>query len=752
MAVHPDDPRYKHLIGKALVHPFLPDREMVIIADPILVDMAFGTGAVKITPAHDPNDFECGRRNNLPRINILDDNGLINGNGGNYQGMHRFAVREKIIQDLTALDLYRGKENNKMAVGLCSRSKDIVEPIIRPQWWVDCKEMAARSIDAAKTKDLKILPVTHENTWFRWLENIQDWCISRQLWWGHRIPAFYAKKADETFPTIDEDPTRWFIAADEAGARAQLAERFPVEAKEGTFTLVQDNDVLDTWFSSGLFPFSVMHWPNTQHGDFSKFFPGDLLETGQDILFFWVARMVMMSLALTDKLPFHTVYLHSMVRDRIGRKMSKSLGNVIDPLDMIYGIALSDLQKKLEGGNLEEKEVKTAQENQAKDFPQGIPACGADGLRFGLLGYTRQGSDINLDPNRVVVARSFCNKMWQAVRFALQNFPPGFVAPASLADMDKTIAAAGGATIAQKWILSRLHACVQASENGFTRYEFGDMVFALQNYFTDELCARYLELIKGIVKADTPAAASHLAVFFICLDYGLRLIHPVMPFVTEELWHRLPGHAERTAAAAAAAGPGNKRAASGSLMIAPFPRPAWTAGYSSAEAETDMQVLDQTVTALRSAKTAVNLTRAQRPDVYIVCEQKHAQQLLRTEGANVSTLAACGNIITLLKADGDVASKIPDACMTTVISGELTAYVAIGGMVDMTAEVIKTERKFKELAKSQETLLVESRQLSIWRECFESQASSILPHAITETMSRTCRPIASSLVISIPGN
>ncbi len=710
VAVHPEDKRYQHLIGKELVHPFHPDRKVIVIADGELVDPAFGTGAVKITPAHDPNDFLCGNRHNLPRINLLNDDGTLNHHAGKYQGMHRFAARELVIEDLKALGLYRKKEDNKMAVGLCSRSKDIVEPIIRPQWWVDCKEMAAKSVEAVEKKELNILPSSHETTWYRWLENIQDWCISRQLWWGHRIPAYYARREGEAFPTAEEDLNRWIIAPSVEDAQKVLAERFPDEAK--SFTLEQDHDVLDTWFSSGLFPFSVMGWPENTD-DVNKYFPNSLLETGQDILFFWVARMVMMSLHLTGKLPFSTVYLHTMVRDRIGRKMSKSLGNVIDPLDVINGISLADLQRALTTGNLDPEEVKLAQENQSKDFPLGIPTCGADALRFGLLGYTRQGSDINLDPNRLIVARNFCNKLWQATRFALMNFPADFAAPASLDAMQKVIAAAGGPSTAQAWILSRLHAAIAASEHAFTQYEFGSATAAVQTFFVDELCARYLELIKAIVKVDAATATqqekasaeSHLAVLFICLDYALRLLHPMMPFVTEELWHRLPGYAERAKAVADAAGSNDKRAQSGSIMVAPFPRPSWTVSLASPQAEQEMAVVDQIVLTLRSAKNSVNIPKA-RPQIFAVCADASGVTLVKREAANISTLALTGPVTAVLKQDVEEGkAQINDGCITAVASADFTLCMVIEGLIDTGVEVVKTERKLKDLKQANAALL-----------------------------------------------
>lgn len=355
VAVHPNDPRYAHLHGKFLKHPFC-DRKIPVICDDVLVDMSFGTGAVKVTPAHDPNDYLCGKRQKLDFITVLSFDGKIAAaHGGKFAGMMRYDARIEMEAELKSLGLYRGKEPNKMRLGQCSRSGDIIEPMLSPQWYVDCKSMAKQSIDAVRNGELKIIPEMHEATWYRWLEDVHDWCVSRQLWWGHRIPAYFASKKGES---VDRnDPTnnyRWIVARSEEAARVIACEKLSISDAE--LDLVQDEDVLDTWFSSGLFPFSVFGWPNVTE-DFQAFYPTSLLETGLDILFFWVARMVMMGLHLTGKLPFTTVYLHAMVRDKYGCKMSKSKGNVIDPLEVICGCTLQDLLQKIEDGNLPAKEV-----------------------------------------------------------------------------------------------------------------------------------------------------------------------------------------------------------------------------------------------------------------------------------------------------------------------------------------------------------------------------------------------------------
>ena len=356
VAVHPEDPRYMHLHGKFVKHPFV-DRLMPIILDAELVDMNFGTGAVKITPAHDPNDYKCGKRHDLEFITVLDLDGTMSANCAQFAGMMRYDARISVREELEKIGQWHGKGKNKMALGFCQRSGDIIEPMLTPQWYVNCSGMAERALNAVKSGELEIKPEMHKKTWYHWLGNIQDWCISRQLWWGHRIPAYFARIKGETPRRQNNDQMcndRWIVARTPETAVEMAAARLGVPASE--VELEQDEDVLDTWFSSGLFPFSVFGWPD-RTDDLKAFYPTQLLETGMDILFFWVARMVMMGLHLTDTLPFKTVYLHAMVRDKNGRKMSKSLGNVIDPLEVIHGCTLETLTGKVTAGNLPAKEV-----------------------------------------------------------------------------------------------------------------------------------------------------------------------------------------------------------------------------------------------------------------------------------------------------------------------------------------------------------------------------------------------------------
>lgn len=355
VAVHSKDKRYEGLIGKELVHPFIKDRKMIVIADDVLVNMEFGTGAVKVTPAHDPNDFACGERNKLPQINILNDDGTINENGGEFKGMPRFTAREAVRAAMEKMNLIRDKTKNPMAISISQRSGEIIEPMIRPQWWVRSAEMAARAVDVVKKGELKILPENNEKTWYQWMTNSRDWCISRQLWWGHRIPAYLCTVQGKVENPDIANPDHWIIARNAEEAMQVAMKKYGETADK--IKLIQDPDVLDTWFSSGLLPLTSLGWPNIESKDFQAFFPTQLLETGTDILFFWVARMVMMSLTLHDKLPFTTVFLHNLVKDAQGQKMSKSKGNVIDPLEIISGCSLENLIKKVKESNLPQKEI-----------------------------------------------------------------------------------------------------------------------------------------------------------------------------------------------------------------------------------------------------------------------------------------------------------------------------------------------------------------------------------------------------------
>jgi len=669
VAIHPEDDRYKHLHGKFVVHP-VDGRKIPIICDAELVDMAFGTGCVKITPAHDPNDFATGKRHSLEFINIFDDVGKINARGGPFEGQARFEARRTVTEFLKEKGLYRGTEPNTMRLGLCSRSKDVIEPLLKPQWWVDCKQMAADGCEAVRDGRLEIIPAEFESTWFRWLENIRDWCVSRQLWWGHRIPAYYCQlDGDASEPgSTTEEMAQWVVGRTPEEAEANAAKKFPGKK----VTLVQDEDVLDTWFSSGLFPFSVFNWPN-QTADLAKFYPTSLLETGHDILFFWVARMVMMGMALTDQVPFKQVYLHSMVRDAHGRKMSKSLGNVIDPIHVIEGISLEGLGETLEGGNLDQKEVAKAKAGQKVDFPDGIEECGTDALRFALCAYTSQARDINLDIKRVVAYRYWCNKLWNAIKFAMLNLDDAFV-PQSPESLDvKSL------PFACRWVVSRLNAAVSTTVSAMEVYNFSDATTAVYAFWQYEVCDVFIELMKPVMAKGPEAEAEKFATrttLWLCLDYGLKLLHPFMPFVTEELWQRLPQPAGASVPA--------------SIMIADYPKPmdAWKDGAVEAE----MAYAQDIVGKIRGLRSDYNLTK-QKPHVYIACSSPERAASLTALSAEIATLTTSSAAEVL--AHG---APAPSSCGIKICDEATTVHMLLKGVLDPEIEIKRLEKKQSELA------------------------------------------------------
>lgn len=545
IAVHPKDPRYTHLHGKFVKHPFVNRRLPIILDD--YVDINFGTGAVKITPAHDPNDYDIGKRHDLPFITIFSDDGFIIGDYGKFTGLKRFDARKSVLDSLKDLGLYKETVNNPMVVPVCSRSKDVVEPMIKPQWYVKCDDMASNAMEVVKNGELKITPESYTKTWYHWMDGIRDWCISRQLWWGHRIPAYLVKfNNPKDAPPNSQEEDFWIVARDLEEAFVKAESKFNVP--RSSFELCQDEDVLDTWFSSGLFPFSVFGWPD-KTTDLDLFYPTSLLETGHDILFFWVARMVFFGQTLLGKLPFKEVFLHPMVRDAHGRKMSKSLGNVIDPMDVISGISLEGLHLQLVDSNLDPAEIEKAKTGQKQDYPNGIPECGTDAMRFALCAYMTQARDINLDIKRVQGYRFFCNKLWNATKFALMYFEAG-------EKYQVLEELSGNESKVDSWILSRLSRTIDVCNKSFQNYEFAIATQASYSFWLYDLCDNYLECLKPIFLSDNESEKSIARrVLYTCLDLGLRLLSPFMPFITEELFQRLPRSNEEIP----------------SICVAPFP-------------------------------------------------------------------------------------------------------------------------------------------------------------------------------------
>ncbi|XP_037392903.1 valine--tRNA ligase isoform X2 [Pygocentrus nattereri] len=677
VAVHPDDPRYQHLKGKVALHPFC-DRKLPVVFDDF-VDMNFGTGAVKITPAHDHNDYEVGERHKLPFVNILDENGFLINVPPPFLGMKRFEARKAVLQALKDRGQFKEVKDNPMVVPVCSRSKDIVEPLLKPQWYVDCRDMGKQAADSVRSGELKIIPDHHLKTWFNWMDNIRDWCISRQLWWGHRIPAYFITVNDPSVkPGEDVDGHYWVSGRSEEEAREKAAKRFNVTADK--ISLRQDEDVLDTWFSSGIFPFSIFGWPN-ECEDLNVFYPGTLLETGHDILFFWVARMVMMGLKLTGKLPFKEVYLHAVVRDAHGRKMSKSLGNVIDPLDVITGISLEGLHAQLKDSNLDPVEIEKAKEGQKSDYPSGIPECGTDALRFALCAYTSQGRDINLDVNRILGYRHFCNKLWNAVKFAMRTLGESFV------PWEK-VQLCGSESVADRWILSRLCAAVALCGNGFQAYDFPAITTAIYNFWLYELCDVYLESVKPVFSRTDAEAQKQAEVcrqtLYTCLEVGLRLLSPIMPFVTEELFQRLPRRQPQDSPP--------------SICVTSYPESSEFCWHSE-EIDREMEFVMTVVRTIRSLRADYNLTKT-RADCYLQCIDSATVSLVEKYSLQIQTLSYSQAIHPVIGGDG----TIPVGCAVAIASDKCSVHLMLKGLIDLDKEVAKLTTKQGDLEKQMEKL------------------------------------------------
>eukprot|EP00758_Cryptobia_borreli_P005671 Tbor_TRINITY_DN4958_c0_g1::TRINITY_DN4958_c0_g1_i1::g.9618::m.9618/K01873/VARS, valS; valyl-tRNA synthetase len=669
VAVHPNDARYTKYHGMKVMCPFRND-EIPIVCDEKLVDMAFGTGAVKLTPAHDKNDFEAGQRHNLRQIVVFDMKGNIcipNAEGSEepqFFGMHRFDCRTAIVKALEAKGLLRGVEPYAYRIGRCARTKDIIEPMMMPQWYVDCNAMAAKSVEAVEKKELKLIPDTHESTWYHFLKNVEPWCVSRQLWWGHRVPAY--KVSLNGIPVADDN---WVVARSEAEARVKSKNKYNLSDEDtAKLILEQDPDVLDTWFSSALWPFSTMGWPSKTN-DLERFFPGNLLESGHDILFFWIARMVMMSLHFTGKLPFTEVFLHAMVRDRDGRKMSKSLGNVIDPLDVINGITLTELQNKNRSSNLDEKEIPKADKFQLEAFPNGIPACGSDALRFGLLSYTQSGRNVNLDINRIVSYRQFCNKLWNVVKYILyfalpENFKPKRTCFKGVSDLPLECG----------WILSRLDYATSECVAGFAEgvYDFSRPTQSAYSFWLYDLCDVYLELSKTVkaLPDDDHKKIVVQDVLLYCVEAGLRMLHPMMPFVTEELYHRLP-HFDTLGYE--------------TIMLAQYPSDM---SFRNTVTEEHMKAVMDCVSAARSMKASYQLTYKVKPDVWISCTTDKLK-LIAAHTYIVEALGVVGNVVAI---ENTNESEIPAGCGMTVISKELILCMMLKGSIDVDAEIKKLDK------------------------------------------------------------
>jgi len=616
VAVNPNDGRYKDFIGQEVILPVLK-RPIPVIGDEY-VDVEFGTGALKITPAHDPNDFEIGLKHNLPSIKCIDDSGLMNEEAGPYVGQDRFECRENIVQDLESEGLLEKVEDYQHAVGHCYRCKTIIEPNLSTQWFVKVKPLADKAITAVETGQTRIIPANWEKTYFEWMRNIRDWCVSRQLWWGHRIPAYFCEDCGEVM-----------VAREKPEA---------CSACQGS-NIEQETDVLDTWFSSGLWPFSTLGWPERTR-DLAVYYPTSVLVTAFDIIFFWVARMMMMGIHFMDQVPFREVYIHALILDPEGRKMSKSKGNVVDPLEI-------------------------------------MDEYGTDAFRFTLTALAAKGREMRLAEQRIAGYGHFVNKLWNAARFTLMNLDGLQPAAAGQAAWQEE-----SLTLADAWILSRISSVTTAVERYLINYDFDQVAGTLYQFIWHEFCDWYLELIKTVLYGDDIEARQQtqrvLAHVFSAI---LRLLHPIMPFVTEEIWQKMPQF-------------------KGSIMIAPFPGPE--DGRPDEETERRMELVQGLVTAVRNIRGEMNVPPSLEVEIIAMTEDRWHDQVLTEQTENIIKLVR-GRSFKVLE-PGDK----PEGAAAAVY-GPVEVFVQLKGLIDFDEEIRRLQ---KDLDKVEEEISRSDRKLA----------------------------------------
>ena len=596
IAVHPDDERYKDLVGKMVLLPIV-NKEIPIVADSY-VDKEFGTGAVKITPAHDPNDFEVGKRHNLEEINILNDDGTINENGGKFAGMDRYEARKAIVKELEEEGYLVRIEAHEHNVGTHDRCHTTVEPMVKKQWFVKMSEMAKPAIEAVKNGDLRFVPGHFDRTYLHWLENIRDWCISRQLWWGHRIPAYYC---------------------DECGEIVVAKEMPSVCPKCGCTHFTQDEDTLDTWFSSALWPFSTLGWPEKTE-DLDYFYPTNVLVTGYDIIFFWVIRMVFSGYEQTGKCPFSDVLIHGLVRDEQGRKMSKSLGNGIDPLEI-------------------------------------IEQYGADALRLTLVTGNAPGNDMRYSEKKIIASRNFANKVWNASRFMLMNIEKADLSNVSLADL----------TPADKWILSKANSLVKEVTDNMEKYDFGVAVAKLNDFIWEEFCDWYIEMVKPRLynEEDTTKAAALFTLKKV-LTISLKLLHPYMPFITEEIFCGLQDEEE-------------------SIMVSEWP--VFEEEFDFKAEENEVEMIKNAVRNIRNLRADMNVPPSKKASVYVVSEKEEVRRVFEDSKVFFATLGYASEV----HVQADKAGIAEDAVSTVI--PDAVIYMPFSELVDVEKEIARLEKE-----------------------------------------------------------
>jgi len=640
VAVHPDDERYRDLLGETIDLP-LTGRTIPIIADDY-VDPEFGSGCVKITPAHDFNDYAMGERHQLPMINVLTADAKINDEAPErFRGLDRFDARAQIIAELEASGLLEKIEPHTLKVPRGDRSGVVIEPWLTPQWYVDAKKLAEPAIEAVETGAIEFVPKQWENTYFAWMRDIQDWCISRQLWWGHRIPAWY-DEADNVY-----------VGESEAAVRE--AHSIP----DGT-PLRQDDDVLDTWFSSALWTFSTLGWPE-KNEDLAAFHPASVLVTGFDIIFFWVARMIMMSLHFMEEVPFHTVYVHGLVRDGEGQKMSKSKGNVLDPIDLIDGIELEALVQKRTSNLMQPQLAAKIEKATRKQFPKGITGYGTDALRYTFYSLASTGRDIKFDIGRMEGYRNFCNKIWNASRYVLSH-------------TESHNLSAGDATfsLADRWIQSRLETTLVAVEDAYENYRFDLASQALYDFVWNEFCDWYLELSKPVLWDDATATSEQLGArrtLITVLEKSLRMLHPFMPFLTEEIWQSVGPLADQ---------------AGESIMLAPWP--GRQNDLVDAESEAEIEWLKEIIVGIRTIRSESNIPPATELPVFVVNATELDRERFSRNEAYLGRLAKVSGITVL-------SGEEPPPASLMALCGDLEIRVPMAGVIDIEAELKRLDKE-----------------------------------------------------------
>jgi len=663
-AVHPDDERYRDSVGRRLALP-LTGRVIPLLADDY-VEPEFGTGCVKITPAHDFNDYEVGRRHDLPMINLFNDDATLGERAPQaYRGLDRFEARKRVLADLREQGLLEDERPHRHAVPRGDRSHAVIEPYLTDQWFVNARQLAPAACEAVRDGRVRFVPKRWEKTYFEWMDNIQDWCISRQLWWGHRIPAWY------------DDNGNLYVGDSEQAVRDK-------HHLGGDVALTREPDVLDTWFSSALWPFSTLGWPS-QTPEMKAFYPTSVLVTGFDIIFFWVARMIMAGLKFTGEAPFHEVYVHGLVRDIEGQKMSKSKGNILDPIDLIDGISPDDLVAKRTASLLQPAMAQRIEQHTRRDFPEGIAAYGTDALRFTFAALASTGRDIKFDMQRIEGYRNFCNKLWNAARFAGMVCSEAPARDGSAAAPDVADGAGGAATLADRWIVSRLHRVLEQTGRWFKEYRFDLIAAAMHELVWHDFCDWYLEITKIIQDGDGGAggngvgdsAQANRACLMDTLETCLRMLHPVIPFITAEIWQQIKPLTGRDET---------------DIQERPYPLCGDVA--RDAEAERTMARLQSFVSAIRQVRSGMNVPPGRAVPVLLQNWSDADRKLFDDCGGWIARLARIERLQWL-----DAGSEAPPAAIA--LAGQVKILIPAEGLIDIAAETLRLK---KEIAKTEKTL------------------------------------------------